>query len=320
MKSEKIRAKFNLSGSTPPLAPFLFQTLENLKTKLARLLKCRPNQVAVCPGSSQAMFQVLAALTDPGDTILIESPTYEPFLAAARFLGLKIRRFRRTGDFPRDLRAIGAKARGAKVLLLSNPHCPMGHLYTAGELAKLGKLGPRLVVDEVFLPLFADGKATQVRAGIISVGGLSKATGLSSLRCGWIRADESTITKINLIGLNLHIDMPVPSLLLAKRAVANWPTLTGRWIKMANANRPAVQAFAKRHPGAVAFNFERGFFFLLKVPKGFSNGRAFAKALLKHSIWLRPGDSFELPQHVRVHALLPKVQFTKVLTRIESYY
>ena len=46
-----------------------------------------------------ANMLALAALIAPGDEVLVEHPTYEPMMAAARFLGAEVRRFsRRSGE------------------------------------------------------------------------------------------------------------------------------------------------------------------------------------------------------------------------------
>ena len=45
-----------------------------------------------------ANFLALAALVEPGDEVLVEHPTYEPLIAAARFLGAGIARFHRRAE------------------------------------------------------------------------------------------------------------------------------------------------------------------------------------------------------------------------------
>lgn len=334
MLAEKITVKHHLAGSTPPLpthwrkktlraaqinsskAPFN----KTLLNRLAKWAGTSADRVALCPGGSQCAFQVLAAVTSPGEKILIEFPVYEPFVAAAKFLGLKVVHFRRTGDFAKDLRAIKAGAKGCRRILISNPHCPTGQMYTGSELHKISKVRP-LIVDEVFLPLFDGGKITRVKSGdIISMGSFSKSLGLGSLRVGWVIADKSVQKKIRLIGFNMHIDMPSSAVQLAELASREWQPILRKSSALADKNRELVTRFIDNFPAAVPFGFEKGFFFMLKVPKRFRTGHAFAKEILKHGAWIRPGEDFSMPGFVRIHVLVPPKDFAKVFSAIASYY
>jgi aspartate/methionine/tyrosine aminotransferase len=334
IKSESISARYNLGGSTPPIkADWKRKTLEisqeeswkspylkSLKTKLADMAGVSVDRIAICPGGSQAAFQVLAAITHPGDTILLETPVYEPFVSAAKFLGLKVRHFKRNGNFEQEIEEIRTKAKGCKIALISNPHCPSGHTYSSLQLNKISRV-IKLVLDEVFLPIFTGGKITLVESkGIISLGGLSKSVGLSSLRIGWVIADSKTVRSVSLIGYNLHIDMPTASIQIADACLDQWNILLKDNLELADENRRIVLEFSARNPGFVPINPLSGHFFTLKIPKKFKSGRSFAKALLKNSVWVRPGEDFQMNGYVRVGLLIPNHDFLQAFKTIESYY
>jgi DNA-binding transcriptional MocR family regulator len=50
----------------------------------------RAGDMVICPGGQSALSTALRALTVPGDTVLVESPTYLGALAAARAAGLRV--------------------------------------------------------------------------------------------------------------------------------------------------------------------------------------------------------------------------------------
>ena len=54
-----------------------------------------PACVVEAAGTSMANYLAMAALIDPGDEVLIESPTYELIVSSARYLQAKIVRFPR---------------------------------------------------------------------------------------------------------------------------------------------------------------------------------------------------------------------------------
>lgn len=334
IKSESIDAQYNLGGSTPPIqkgwrritleasqeeswkSPYL----KSVKSKLATMAGVSVDQVVICPGGSQAAFQVLAATTEPGDTILLESPVYEPFVAAAKFLNLKIRYFKRSGVFENEISEIKIKSRGCKIALISNPHCPSGHLYSGGQLKKISSI-IKLVVDEVFLPIFSGGKITLARCGrIISLGSLSKSIGFSSLRVGWVIAEPKIARDVVSVGYNLNIDLPTSPLQIAEQCLTQWSRLLEDNLKLADKNRKVALEFSSKYPGLIPIPPVAGHFFALKVPRNFKSGRSFAKALLKKSVWVRPGEDFQMNGFVRVGLLIPNSDFIEAFSRIENFY
>ncbi|MFI5890270.1 PLP-dependent aminotransferase family protein [Actinoplanes sp. NPDC051513] len=50
----------------------------------------RADDMVICPGGQAALSSALRSLADPGDTLLVESPTYLGALAAARATGLRV--------------------------------------------------------------------------------------------------------------------------------------------------------------------------------------------------------------------------------------
>ena len=50
----------------------------------------RADDMVICPGGQAALSSALRALAAPGDTLLVESPTYLGALAAARAAGLRV--------------------------------------------------------------------------------------------------------------------------------------------------------------------------------------------------------------------------------------
>jgi aspartate/methionine/tyrosine aminotransferase len=88
-----------------------------------------------------------------------------------------------------------AIAPGTKLVVVTNPHNPTGHVLS-DELRKVildraQEVGAWLLADEVYQGAERNGKTTQSFWGsgydkVIVVNGLSKAYGLPGLRIGWI--------------------------------------------------------------------------------------------------------------------------------------
>ena len=162
-----------------------------LREAIARKAGVTPEMVTMADGTSMANMLAMAGLIAPGDEVLIEHPVYEPLVAAARFLGAEVRHFRREGPaFALDADAVKAELTSrTSLIILTNLHNPTGNLADAETLRAIGALGPRVLVDEVYLDA-APGERTAALLGeaFICTSSLTKVYGLSGLRCGWILA------------------------------------------------------------------------------------------------------------------------------------
>lgn len=337
MKKENRNVKLFLAGSTPPIPDFLqkkqiqfnldpstYHVSElKLREQLAAMAKTTADRVCLMPGSTQACFQALAAVTKPGDTLLLEYPAYEPYLATADFLGLKVKRFQRSDDLEIDLAEIKKQSIGAKVLLISNPHCPTGWTYDPASLKKLSSLKLHVIIDEVFLPLFSKGSISHNLCGpfpgnFIFLSGLSKPTGLGLFRGGWTIASAKVTEKISQMGLHLHIDFPMPIIPVMEVAFKQWQDINSYLQKMADQNRGYFQKIYKEDPKSLSHDFSKGFFGMLKAPPSLKTGKAAMKKALKDGVCLRDGAHFEMPKWVRFHILLGPGPFRDLKKSLEG--
>lgn len=118
------------------------------------------------PGVVYALAMAVQALTRPGDSVLIQTPVYYPFHEVIRDNG------RRIADSPLcladghyeidfdDLERVVIRER-VKLFLLCSPHNPVGRVWTAGELRRLGEIclrhGTYVVSDEIHCDLTLPG-------------------------------------------------------------------------------------------------------------------------------------------------------------------
>jgi cystathionine beta-lyase len=115
------------------------------------------NQILLCPGVVPSLNAVVMALTQPGDSVIIQPPVYFPFFSAVTGNGrklienpLKLSNGRYEMDF--DHLEQCAKA-GAKLLLLCSPHNPVGRVWNRDELTQLLEIAERynlvILSDEI---------------------------------------------------------------------------------------------------------------------------------------------------------------------------
>jgi cystathionine beta-lyase len=106
------------------------------------------------------------AFTEPGDSILIQTPVYYPFYEVIKQNGRKIvenpLRFR-DGRYEIDFDDFEQKIKenDVKLFLLCSPHNPVGRVWTVSELTRLrdicDKYGVLVVADEIHCDFVLDG-------------------------------------------------------------------------------------------------------------------------------------------------------------------
>jgi aspartate/methionine/tyrosine aminotransferase len=321
-KAKPIKAFVDLSGSTPPLPLNLPKSIEfdagesrradASRKVLSQLTALTGRTPLLTVGCSSAFLHALAAVTKPGDTVVIESPTYEPFVKTALFLGLKIKRFDRSDP------SLNALPKG-DVLVISNPNAPTGLLYTAARLKKLSALFEHVIIDEIFLPIFAN-EISRAPKSAIALSGLSKTLGLSSLRVGWIQAPDKILRACDQMSLNSYCDVPTLPLVAAALILPRFQDIVDAHRARVELNRPTLKRFHNAHPDLLSHDFSQGHFATLAIPEKFKTADDFANELLRKGIKVAPGESFDAPLAIRVSAFAEPAQLKRAFEIIGSYY
>ena len=155
----------------------------------------------------------LDVLSDPGPMVL-PLPAYHPQLDVAQITG------RERWDLPVDPDAESAMfdldrlerqfADGARTLLLTQPHNPLGHVYTREELEGIRDVvvrhGARVISDEIHAPLVLPGAEHVPYLSLdgtsdhaVAVVASSKAFNTAGLRCAQIVTTDDE-TRKRLVG------------------------------------------------------------------------------------------------------------------------
>ena len=129
--------------------------------------------VAYCAGTVSALNTCVRVFTEPGDAVIIQRPVYPPFTRAVETGGrvvLDNHLVRHTADdeqgdlyYTMDFEGLEELAArpDARMLILCNPHNPVGRVWSEDELARMAKICMRhdvlIVTDEIHGDLMAPG-------------------------------------------------------------------------------------------------------------------------------------------------------------------
>lgn len=116
--------------------------------------------ITFCPGVVPALSLSVQAFTKPHDKVLIQSPVYPPFFSTVRSNDRTVIEsplLEADGYYTMDFDDLDAKLKDASLLILCNPHNPVGRAWKRDELMRLGELcvkhGVTVLSDEIHADL-----------------------------------------------------------------------------------------------------------------------------------------------------------------------
>ncbi len=120
------------------------------------------------PGVCFAIASAIRALTEPGDSVIIQQPVYYPFSSLIRYNGRKVV----SSDLVRDAEEHYSMdyddfeqkviRHDVKLFILCNPHNPVGRVWTKEELQRIGRIcaahGVIVFSDEIHFDFVWEGE------------------------------------------------------------------------------------------------------------------------------------------------------------------
>jgi arginine:pyruvate transaminase len=290
-------------------------------------------QILFVPGTQTALYLAMMALIENGDEVLMADPyyaTYEGVIAAAGGVAAPVRVDPDHGFHlkARDLeKAITPRSR---LLLMNTPSNPTGAVFTADEIARIGRLCEKhdlwIVSDEVYANLtygntvFASPfDLPELEKRTVVVSSVSKSHAMPGFRCGWIAASEEfceralPISETMLFGSQpfledataFAIDNHFPEVDEMKRSYERRARAVVDTLK-------ASKLVSARMP-------EGGMFVMVDIRKTGLSGEAFATRLLaEENVVTMPGESFGAggAGHLRVALTVDESEIAEACKRI----
>ncbi|MBE3588478.1 MAG: histidinol-phosphate transaminase [Thermoanaerobacteraceae bacterium] len=188
-----------------------------LCAQMAAFYGLSPEQFLLGNGADEVINLVAMAFLDPGDRVLIPSPTFGAYGAAARLAGavpvtvpLK--------DYRIDLDLVAAAVTaGTKMIFLCNPNNPTGTAFPAAALASfLNRLpeGVLVVVDEAYNE-YTDDPASYTALSLLDthphllvIRTFSKIYGLAAARVGYLMGSAELIRQVHRVRPPFNVGAP----------------------------------------------------------------------------------------------------------------
>jgi alanine-synthesizing transaminase len=279
-----------------------------------RRAKVSPDQIILTTSTSEAYSFLFRLLCDPGDEVLVASPSYPLFDLLAGLQDVKLAPYPLFYDhgWHIDVHALeSAVTARTRAVLMVHPNNPTGSFVSETERLALLKLcGKRelaLIADEVFLDFTQTGEVAesfardQELALTFTLSGLSKIAALPQLKLAWMVASgpaglrDQAMERLEVIAdtylsVNAPIQHALPQLLkiggglrdqLAKRVSQNLTELDGQISQQKTCQRLMIQA---------------GWYAILRVPAVASDEDLALQLLQVHGVVVHPGHFYDFAQ------------------------
>lgn len=310
------------------------------KFKRENALDYKRSQVLVSTGAKQTIFNLILALIDPGDEVIIPAPywvSYPDMVMLAE--GVPVTPYAGADQgykmTPAQLEA--AITRQTRLFILNSPSNPTGAAYTRAELRALGEVlmrHPQIVIctDDMYEHIYWGGEpfvsfasvCPELYSRTVTVNGVSKAYAMTGWRIGYCGAPVELVTAMATI---------------QGQSTSNASSVAQRAALAAlNGDQSCVREmnvhFKERHdffvaglnrlPGISCLHGAGTFYAFASVEKamgivGAKDDNAFAEYLLNHAgVAVVPGSGFGAPGHMRASFACGMKTLEEALKRIEK--
>jgi alanine-synthesizing transaminase len=283
--------------------------------------------------TSEGYSYAFRTLCDPGDEVLIPSPSYPLFDFLAEIQDVKLVRYPLLYDHGWQIdfhaleQAITARTRAVIVV---HPNNPTGHFTKTSETTKLNALCSArelaIIADEVFLDFALDGNraasfATNSSVLTFTSSGLSKISGLPQMKAAWMAVSGPPNLKREAFGrleviadtylsINASVQLAMPALIEQR------DDFQRQLLSRVRANLEKLDRLLSGHRACSRLAVEGGWYGVLRVPSTRSDEELALDLLNSKDAYVHPGHFYDFPGDgfLVVSLITPEAIFAKGIT------
>lgn len=320
--------------------------LPALREEIAKKLKrdnhvdANPAQLMVTVGAIEGLAAAVMAVIDPGDEVLLPSPTYSTHIRQVIIASGKpvlVPSIESEG-FALDLDAFRkAVTPKTKAIIYASPANPTGTVFSEEHLRSLCELALEhnlmVITDEAYEYFVFDGhrhfsvaSIPEMRKNAISCYTFTKTYAMTGWRVGYVHADEEVIPQVRKAHIPMAICAPVVSQYAALAALQGPQDCVEEFRAKYLAARELMCGRLDGLPSLFEYQKPRGSYLMfprILAQEGADDSASFCKKLLKEArVSTTPGIAFgpEGEGHLRMSFCVPQEMIEKAFDRIEHYF
>lgn len=242
------------------------------------------SEIAVTVGATEGIYASLSTIINPGDEVIIPTPTFPFYMAVTKILGGVPVEVDTSNDHfvltPAKLKQVLAKHPHAKGLVLNYPSNPTGVTYTPAQIQALAETvkDTNLVViaDEIYSELVYEGDHTSIASLLpgqtLILNGASKSHAMTGYRIGFIAGPQELMKAVSAIHAMMVTSASNPAMAAAATAFG---TPEGKAatqeMKAAYEKRRDLVVNRLQELGFETLNPQGAFYVFAKIPAQYGN-------------------------------------------------
>ena len=295
------------------------------------------NECVVTVGGKHAIFNLMQALLDPGDEVVIPVPYWVTYKDVVNYSGGKCVFVNTDESEGFDLRASmveKALTPKTKVILLNSPSNPSGAVFAWGELEKIVAMakarGIWVITDECYHRFLYDSQAVSLasipdsKETVIVAGSLSKTYAMTGWRIGFVLAPAAVANGITKLQSHSTSNPTSIAQRAAVEALKGPQESVGIMLAEYKKRRDYVISRLRAMPGVTTQVPQGAFYAYPNVSAaytgGITNSLQFAEKLLAEEfVAVVPGEAFGTNEHVRISYATSMKELEKGLDRLATF-
>jgi aspartate aminotransferase len=292
-------------------------------------------QIIVSCGGKHSCFNVMMALCDKGDEVIVPAPFWLSYPEMVRMAGATPV-IVETGDethfkvTPDQLR--GAITENTRLFILNSPSNPTGVVYTPDEIKALGDIcvekGVLILSDEIYEHLLYDGAvhksvasfSAEHQAHTIIVHGFAKAWSMTGWRLGFLAAPLPIAKKIAAFQSHSTSNPTSFAQVGGVAAMTQPMTHLGGWLTEFAKRREFAHQRLNACKGLACYKSEGAFYLFPSIlDTGLKSADFCARLLEDEQVAAVPGIAFGADDYFRLSYATSMGQLEKGLERIERF-
>ena len=319
----------------------LLQLREEIVRKLKRdnHIEGKADELLVTVGAIEGLAAAVLATIDPGDEVILPSPTYSTHIRQVELASGKpiLVPLIEEQNFALDIAAVrSAITNKTRAIMYCNPNNPTGTVFPESQLRQLAEIALEhdlmVITDEAYEYFIFDGNRhfsiasmPEMKKQVISAYTMTKTYAMTGWRVGYVHADETVIAQMKKAHIPLAICAPVVSQYAAIAALQGSQDCISEFRQHYFSARnlmcerldqlPEVFDYVK--PGGSYLMFPR-----IKLAEG-RDSLAFCKQLLRDiQVSATPGIAFGPTgeSHLRLSFCVPEEMINLAFDRMEKYF
>lgn len=290
--------------------------------------------IIVSDGAKHSLFNLLYALINPGDEVIVFSPYWVSYPEMVRmFNGVPVIVSPSDGSFhPKFTDVEKAVTNRTKAIIVNSPNNPSGAVFSDELISEIVDLCEKkdicLIMDDIYHKLVFDGREiTPVyeftkkdieSTNVIVVNGISKTYGMTGFRIGWVIANKKIVKAMtNIQSQSTTCSSPVCQM-AAEGALNGDQKCVDELVNTIQRNRDLVVRELSTIPGVKVTKPEGTFYCLPDFSAINKDSMALAELLLKKALVITvPGKDFGAEGHLRISYATAYEEVLDGLTRIK---